>query len=74
MARADDEKDVNVASDESEESESSAPAEDPVLEGVPLASSAAAPEPGPRPGPDVRFCRRCKTNSYLRKGGCSNTG
>ena len=72
MARADDEKDVNVVSDESEESESSAPAEDPVLEGVPLASSAAVS--GPRPRPDVRFCRRCKTNSYLRKGGCSDPG
>ncbi|CAE7223810.1 unnamed protein product [Symbiodinium sp. KB8] len=66
MARAD-EKNV-VVSDESEESESSTPAEDPVLDvGVPLASSAAA-DAGPGPGADVRFCRKCKTNSYLRKG------
>ena len=72
MARAD-EKNV-VVSDESEESESSTPAEDPVLDvGVPLASSAAA-DAGPGPGADVRFCRKCKTNSYLRKGGCSNPG
>ena len=58
-----------VADEESEES-SVEEVSDPVVD--PGSDDSGDQAMTARPVPDVRYCNRCKTVSYLRKGGCSN--